>query len=230
MKYIFELPKIDTHLLERIEEDYINQEGNEINDKLSKLFQQFPDDNNIQEVTIKVAALNTIYSTAIMNISPVVKLITEQLPEDIGGFEMDDFIRLVDEISTVEWTNVKSGKSYRRNNLSFASKYVHFLSSRKTPIYDSYIWIIMTGYRIQSGLTNSFATPMNYREFYDIFESFKSKFKLDHLSNYQIDKFLWQFGKNKLLAITEENNVSLSKAKSILEKDLKTRKNKANSM
>ena len=50
---------------------YSNDGGNELNDKLLKLFQEFNNDKNKFDVQIKVAALNTIYATAIININPV---------------------------------------------------------------------------------------------------------------------------------------------------------------
>ncbi len=53
--------------------------GTAINDALSKLFDSLSDESNYYEVTTKVAALNTMYSTAIQYIYPVVDKIHENI-------------------------------------------------------------------------------------------------------------------------------------------------------
>ncbi len=49
--------------------------GNKINESLTKLFDSLNNETNQYEVSIKVAALNQIYSTAIQYIAPVVSQI-----------------------------------------------------------------------------------------------------------------------------------------------------------
>lgn len=170
-----------------------------INDSLSELFNHMSDDTKKGMVMVKVAALNQLYSTAIMHIVPVVDKIVECAREDCCSFSEEECIKLVDKISSVAWKN-KEGRVYSRNNLSFASKYVHFLSGRRIPIYDSYVWIIMIGYVVQGKRVKmSFSPPNTYRDFIQKFYQFKELYKLDaKWSNYDIDKFLWQYGKDLL--------------------------------
>ena len=214
-------------MLENITEKFINdtlerhslEEGNLIHDKLSLLFETFSDNTNLHDVLIKVACVNKIYSTAILNLKPVVDKIVEvhiNIDSDI------DFVKLVDEISIVEW------KNYKRKNLSFASKYVHFLSKKKTPIYDSYIWILIKAYLNKGKRNFSFQPPNNYIEFYNEFNKLKKQFPiLDKYNNYQIDKFLWQYGKELVISIKDEINIDskikidLEKAKSELKRRIK---------
>lgn len=121
----------------------------------------------------------------------------EKINSDTDGIEECEFIKLVCDIAKVEWKD-KTGKLQSRTNLSFASKYIHFISKRKTPIYDSYIWIIMIGYLRQHANKNySFSEPICYDNFYKKFVEFKEFFPLlKDVTNYKIDKFLWQMGKS----------------------------------
>jgi len=193
--------------------------GNLINESISKLFDCMNDSSNKYEVAINVAALNKIYSTAIQYITPVIDEIVLNVPKNYNSFTINQYVELVDNISKVNWISPTTGKEHSRCNLSFASKYIHFLSGRKIPIYDSYIWIVMVGYFKQKGNNEySFSPPVNYKYFYETFKKFKLTFNLLNHSNYEIDKYLWQYGKNMLNDIVEDESVSLNKAKSILKK------------
>jgi len=192
-----------------------------LNNKLLKLFKTFNDESDKSETRIKVAALNTLYSTAIKNINPVVTAILKASSQNQPK-RIDEYVEFVDLISVAKWKNKNTGISYERNNLSFASKYVHFLSKARTPIYDSYIWIIIKGYLGQNGLAKkSFTKPKNYQEFYSTFSKFKSEFNLNKFSNYELDKFLWQYGRMSIAAIEEELGISIDKAKSELQRRIK---------
>ncbi|SGY81518.1 Putative uncharacterized protein [Moritella viscosa] len=196
--------------------------GTSVNTSLSKLFSSLNDEEHLHEVMIKVAALNQIYSTSIQYIIPVVEKIIEIIDNKHDGYGVDEYVSLVDQIATVSWVSPTTGKEHTRCNLSFSSKYIHFLSGLKTPIYDSYIWILMIGYLNQN--TNntklSFSAPTSYLSFYNILMKFKVEFKLEEYSNYDLDKFLWQYGKNVINEISMAEDVSLDKAKSKLKKML----------
>ena len=202
-------------------EKYSKIEGDELNDKLQKLFITFNNDNNKYDVLIKVAALNKIYSTAITNINPVVEQISKISKQSKKLEKIEDYINYVDKISRIEWVNEKK-QNFKRNNLSFASKYVHFLSHKKIPIYDSYIWIVIKGYLGQKNNSKIvFSNPKNYLEFYKTFCDFKSAFNLKKYSNYQIDKFLWFYGRTLIKEIEKELSTDLGKAKNELKNRIK---------
>ncbi|WP_029275107.1 hypothetical protein [Pedobacter borealis] len=201
--------------------NYESIEGDELNIKLQKLFNEFSDDKNKYDVLIKVAALNKIYSTAITNITPVVDKINNiaNLNANLGS--IDSYINLVDKISLVEWTNNKND-NFKRNNLSFASKYVHFLSNREIPIYDSYIWIIIQAYLGQKNQVKIlFTNPKDYQDFYATFCRFKTIFGLEGYSNYKIDKFLWTYGRELIKSIEGELNLDVERAKLELKRRIK---------
>jgi len=203
-------------------ENYEIIEGNELNNKLQKLFNEFRDNTNKYDVLIKVAALNKIYSTAITNITPVVDQINKIATVEVNLKSLDSYISFVDKISKIKWTNGRNN-TFSRNNLSFASKYVHFISDRQIPIYDSYIWIIIKGYLGQKNRNKiSFGNPIDYQEFYKTFCEFKRMFDLEKYSNYDIDKFLWTYGRTLINKISNELHLDLNQAKSELKRRIKT--------
>jgi glycosyltransferase involved in cell wall biosynthesis len=218
----FQLPEISEALINNTLQEHSEGGGNEIDKKLLSLFEFMGDNKSVCEVTIKVAALNTIYATAINYIKPVVAKIVEIIPNDISKYDENDFVKFIDNIAFVSWKNESINKEYSRINLSFASKYVHFLSKRKMPIYDSYMWIIMVGYFNQyKNLNLSFAKPADYSEFFQLFNKFKAEFNLGMFSNFEIDKFLWHSGKIALSKILKEKGIKMGAAKSKLKKQLK---------
>lgn len=203
--------------------DHKNDGGDLVNESLSKLFNSLNDETGKYEVQIKVAALNQLYSTAIQYIAPVVDKIVEALKMNNAPNSFNDYCNLVDKIAIAKWQSPTTGKLHERNNLSFASKYIHFLSKYQTPIYDSYIWIVIIGYLIQkNGNAYKFDQPKTYSEFIKTFNKFKIDYNLEKYSNYQIDKFLWQYGKSLVTLIITQEKVTLDKAKAILKKRLTT--------
>lgn len=197
--------------------------GNKINDSLSKLFTCMCNESSEYEIQIKVAALNQIYSTSIQFIKPVVENICNQNLVQHREYTQKQYADLVDKIAHNKWTSKISNKEHKKNYLSFASKYVHFLSQYQIPIYDSYIWIVIIGYLKQKkgNQLYSFSTPKTYKEFYKVFCEFKNAFLLlNDKSIYEIDKFLWQYGKDMIEIITKTENKTLDQAKSELKKQL----------
>lgn len=213
--------------LSRIDDDLIRFYGEmhrkrsdygNINNKLNLLFCTFSDNTCRDDVRIKVATLNTIYQTSIIYIDPVVDKIVEIYSrEDIRNKSSAE---IVDLIAIAEWKS-RSGKEIKRNNMSFASKFVHFESKYEIPIYDSYVWIVMTGYLIQNGIGVSFSSPRNYSEFHERYRMFTKRFGLECCEIYNIDKFLWLYGSQLLAEIQEKAKVGLSRAKTILKERLK---------
>jgi hypothetical protein len=213
------LQNITGENMELILSQHDEEGGNLVNKSLSKLFSSLNDESNQYEISIKVAALNQIYSTAIQYTTPVVDKIVSRVDNQHIKLTEEEYSMLVDDISQVSWISNASGKLHSRNNMSFCSKYIHFLSGYKLPIYDSYIWIVMVGYLKQyHHLKLSFANPKCYNDFYSVFNEFKNKFNLHTYTNYEVDKYLWQYGKNIIKSIAKEEQVTLDKAKSILKK------------
>ncbi len=214
------LPPITDQLIDDFLLIHKKQGGKEIDIHLKKLFECFNNESDFNDVYIKVAALNTIYSTAIKNIFPVVQKIVDYL-KNKHLMTRDEYKEAVDAIAYVKWTNENTHITYERRNISFASKYLHFLSGYEIPIYDSYIWIIMIGYLRQNNhFYLKFRAPKTYKEFHLTYELFLDTFKLHHHSAYDIDKFLWQMGMHMIQnqQNKETGQITLEQAKSIVRK------------
>ena len=212
--------------IQRILNQHDSEGGNSTNASLRKLFVNLNNEENIHEVTIKVAALNQIYSTSIQYITPVAFKIFENIKNTHKYNNINEYVSLVDTISTVTWISQNTSKKHTRCNMSFSSKYIHFLNGYLTPIYDSYIWILLIGYLNQNNTKkSSFKSPTNYNEFYAVFTKFRNEFSLESYSTYEIDKFLWQYGKNLINEIINVDGVTLDKAKSILRRRITTESN-----
>jgi hypothetical protein len=216
------LERITPALIKEMNNRHTIEGGTAINEKLDLLFSTFPDNTCPNDVQVKVAVLNTIYNTAINYILPVASKINAEfktLAESKKGIEVSP-IDMVDRIAKAEWTSEETRKVVSRTNLSFASKYMHFESKRVVPIYDSYIWIVMNGYLHAVGDRVTFGAPRNYADFYGRFQQFRHRFKLDGYSNYEIDKFLWQYGKAKISGFRKEG-MSMAQAKARLQTELR---------
>ena len=203
--------------------------GSEIDKCIEKLFSCMNDNRNKQEIRVKVAALNQIYSTAITYLEPVIEKIYNEINQN-SCKEIIDSIECVDKISRITWHNLRTGIEYSRNNLSFASKYIHFLSQKNIPIYDSYVWILLTGYLNQhqyEGNKLSFTPPQNYKnDFITRYNAFAELLKEqcgEEYSPYIIDKFLWQYGKELVEGISAENGISYANAKTELQRRISYR-------
>lgn len=214
---MIKLTRPDISQISKILEVYNSGEGNNLNDSLTKLFLMF-NKKDKYEILIKAVSINQIYGTAILNINPVVDKIHENFLNCQDNPTIGEYIDLVDKISEVSWID-KKGKLQNRSNLSFSSKYVHFLSNKVISIYDSYVWILITGYLNQNS-PNIIKEdkPNNYREFYEYYKNFISLFELSGFDVYKIDKYLWQYCKILLTEISQKNNLEVSKAKILLKK------------
>ena len=107
---------------------------------LSTLFQHFYQNNNLQNVLVKVSCLNDFYSTNIRDTYSVAKVIY-QLNIDTRLQNAD--LSLVDDIAAETEKNCNSG----RREYSFATKYCSFHRPDIYPIFDSRNEEILRYYR-----------------------------------------------------------------------------------
>ena len=163
--------------------NYVAQEN-----ALDKLFLTLCQHNlDMNDILIKSSTLNDFYSTNIFNIFKVAEHyhsinIDERL--DAGD------LTLVDELSIVPI----DGKVY--HFYSFATKYCSHHRPEVYPIYDSYVEKLLTFFRNRDHF-HSFKTKdlRNYMIYNEVINSFKGFYKLEQYTVKQIDKYLWQLGK-----------------------------------
>jgi len=155
---------------------------------LSKLFNELcPDNKSIENVLLKVSALNDFYSTNIFDTYTVAKHI---LNIDIDDDLEEENISLVGKIAPV----TISGKT--RNFYSFASKYCSHHKPEAFPIYDSYVEKMLMHFKNKDRYAFFKKDELkNYSQFLNAIQEFKKYYNLDEFSLRQIDIYLWLAGK-----------------------------------
>lgn len=165
-------------------ENYVYQENS-----LRKLFQDtYPENNNIDDVLVKVCVLNDFYSTNIFSPFSVAKHIIS-LKADSRLEENN--LQLVNDLAQVK---MKNGKIY--NFYSFATKYCSHHKPTIYPIYDSYVEKLLKAFRKQ----DEFASFKNqdlkdYLKYKSILIQLQDFYGLNSFNLKEIDKYLWQVGK-----------------------------------
>lgn len=157
-------------------------------DALDKLFNQFcPENKSISDILLKVATLNDFYSTNIFSVYPVAKHILE-LNIDSRLHEGD--ITLVNDIKKV----VINGKQH--NFYSFATKFCSHHRPLDFPIYDRYVEKVLMYFKKQDRFDDFVAADLkNYSKFKRILISFGKFYGLSDYNLKEIDKYIWQLGK-----------------------------------
>lgn len=157
-------------------------------DALDKLFFTLcPQNTELSDVLLKVAALNDFYSTNIFSVYPVAKHI---LSLDIDARLESGDVTLVAEIQRVTIGNVE------KNFYSFATKYCSHHNPLDFPIYDSYVDKVLCFFRDCDGFASFKADDLKkYERLKRILIDFRTYYGLESYNLKEIDKYLWQLGK-----------------------------------
>ncbi len=171
-------------------ENYVAQEV-----ALDRLFKKDAVDNqDMSNILLKAAALNTFYSTNIYSIYAVALRIKgiENLDQRLA----DGDVSLVDDIKKV------TIKDKEHVFLSFASKYCSHHNQDAFPIYDYYVEVMLKYFRNCEDVNGaSFCKFTNdgikgsYKEFCNVVTAFRSAYGLEKFSLKEIDRYLWITGK-----------------------------------
>lgn len=155
---------------------------------LNKLFlDTFPNNKSIDEVLIKVSALNDFYSTNIFSSYNMAKHIVE-LQIDDRLAEKD--LSLIKEIATL----INSGKE--RYFYSFATKYCSHHEPLKYPIFDGYVQDMLIYFKKKDGFSDFKRDDLkDYPSFYKVMQDFRKFYGLGEFTVKEIDAYLWQAGK-----------------------------------
>lgn len=164
-------------------EDYVVQE-----EALDELFlRRCPENRSLSDVLLKVATLNTFYSTNIFTVTPVARHI---LKLDIDSRLAAGDLTLVEDLQRIEI----GGKGKRF--YSFATKYCSHHAPHSFPIYDSYVDKILRYFRDTDGFCDFRNVELkSYKRFCEIIFHFRDAYGLQEYSVKDIDKYLWQLGK-----------------------------------
>ncbi len=162
-----------------------------VEEVLSELFGKYPNNQELCDILIKAAALNSLYNTHIFAIVKMANHIHKNI-NNLDARLRSGSIELVDDIALLEVGNNK-----KRRNYSFASKYCHWHQPNIYPIYDSYVENIIWKYRKQDKNFMMFKRTelQQYERYKEIIDGFREHYRLTKFNYRQIDKFLWMYSK-----------------------------------
>lgn len=158
---------------------------------LEKLFlRTYPNNTDIDDVLIKVSALNDFYSTNIF--APF------QVAKHIIGLNIDDRLKKGDITLVNDIARVKMENDSVKNFYSFATKYCSHHNPVEFPIYDSYVDKVLRHFRAKDSFHDFKNEDLKkYIKFKNILIQFRSFYKLESYTLKDIDKYLWLLGKEK---------------------------------
>jgi len=161
--------------------NYIAQES-----ALNRLFREIaPLNTSFDDVLIKIAALNEIYS---INIPFVYNLVRH-----IVNLNIDARLRAGDETLVEE-----IARTGHRVLFSFATRYCNRHNEDSYPIYDSFVQKMLCYLRNVDGFTDFTDDKLrDFPTFKQVLLQMRQFYGLEAFTITEIDKYLWQLGKEK---------------------------------
>ena len=164
-------------------ENYVLQENS-----LNKLFYDtYPNNTDINDILIKVSALNDFYSTNIFSVFSVAN--------HILSLDIDNRLNNKDETLVNDIANVMiNGKE--KHFYSFATKYSSHHNPIDYPIYDSYVSKVLIYFNRKDHFLDFKKDDLKiYKKFKEVLVAFKKYYNIDEYNLKDIDRYLWQLGK-----------------------------------
>lgn len=163
-------------------EDYVLQEN-----ALNKVFKDYASNSELVLILIKCSILNDFYSTNIFKVYPAAK--------HILSLNIDERLKVGDSTLVDAIAKINIG-SKKRTFLSFASKYCSRYNQLEFPIYDWYVCKVLIYYRNVDRFFEFDEDDLKvYPKFKNIVIQFRSFYGLEMYNFKELDKYLWQFGK-----------------------------------
>lgn len=150
---------------------------------LNSLFQNYYQNNNLQNILLKVSCLNDFYSTHIIDTFSVAKVIYEM---NIDKMLFEGDLNLVNLMSD-ELRNKTNRREY-----VFATKYCSFHRPEIYPIYDSKNDKVLKEYKKDLNI-EQVKLDENYFDYVKTINKYREIFGLESFSYKQIDRFNWTF-------------------------------------
>ena len=164
-------------------ENYVLQENS-----LNKLFfETYPNNNDINDILVKVSTLNDFYSTNIFSVFSVAKRILE--------LNIDERLKNKDETLVNDIANVNIN-GVEKHFYSFATKYCSHHNPIDYPIYDSYVSKVLIYFNRKDHFSDFKKDDLKiYKKFKEVLVAFKKYYNIDEYNLKDIDRYLWQLGK-----------------------------------
>jgi len=151
------------------------------------VFRQYPLNSSLDEILIKIAILNQMYSTNIRWTFAVAK--------HIQASRIDQSLRAADPNLVDMVARARIGDGYRRF-YSFATKYCSFHAPESFPIWDQYVDRLLIAYSREFSFAVIKSNALrDYATFKEVLRLFSKHFSLDGFSAKELDQFLWLYGK-----------------------------------
>lgn len=178
---------------EGLEKWYSNQSLSLYAASLEKLFQEtYLLNNCIDEVTIKVTAINSLYKTRIMSV--------DYLINHIINLNIDTKLAIGDSKIVNQMAQIEiNGKKY--NFYSFATKYACEVEPYQYPFYDNYVSRALNDLQEKFNFTSKFTQTdlRDYTKYKNIVYDFREFFQLHNFSMQDICRYLWQYTSDNLI-------------------------------
>lgn len=164
--------------------DYEGQET-----ALDRLFDELcPNNTDIRDILIKCSTLNDFYST---NIFKIFNVAQHYISNNIDSRLDAKDLQLVNDLAKIKI----DGKE--RVFYSFATKYCSHHRPEVYPIYDNYVDRVLKFYREEDHFEEYQDEDLkDYPKFCRVIHSFRTFYKLEKFDIKDIDKYLWQLGKD----------------------------------
>ncbi len=155
---------------------------------LSKLLAAFPSNQHLEDVILKVAAINSIYNTHIFGIYRVAQHICKlQIDAQLERKSPE----IVDKIAPVTFDNGKQIRFY-----SFATKYCSWHKPDAYPRYDGVVGRLLVSYQMSYGFEKFIRSDLShYVRYKEIVERFRDYYDLTQFNFNKLDNFLWAYGR-----------------------------------
>lgn len=159
-----------------------------------KLFKAFPENDNIEDILLKISVINDMYSTNILGTFRMARHILEQ---DVDNGLKNGDPEVVHRIAKGHGIRTKKNNT-ELNFYSFATKYCNWHNQDRYAIYDSFVEKVILAYQREDKFSNFKISDLkDFKKFLKVISDFSDYYGLTRHNLKEIDKFLWIYGKEK---------------------------------
>lgn len=163
-------------------------------DAILKLFKAFPENDNIEDILLKISVINDMYSTNILGTFRMARHILEQ---DVDNGLKNGDPEVVHRIAKGHGIRTKKNNT-ELNFYSFATKYCNWHNQDRYAIYDSFVEKVILAYQREDKFSNFKISDLkDFKKFLKVISDFSDYYGLTRHNLKEIDKFLWIYGKEK---------------------------------
>lgn len=155
---------------------------------LNKLFlKTYPNNIDIEDVLIKCSALNDFYSTNIFSIYDIaMRIVSLKIDERLKNGD----ITLINDIANLK---IKGKDKYF---YSFSTKYCSHHNQNSFAIYDSFVDDVLWYFKKTDNFYKFKRKDLrDYKNFLTVLTEFKKFYNIEPVTFKDLDKYLWQLGK-----------------------------------